>query len=214
MKKIFLVILSGLFLTGTVVLADVVTQRRVNPSSSSSSVPIQKTQYNNQQNFSNPQYGKITKTVRVAQNIKTCRPYSESLNSEYMGMNFSYDLKIQGWINNKCRVDFTSFINGSGSSFKDLYGVNADEAQIISFAPQIRCEFTKQQLEYVGDSLLQENERNNGAKNNMLKNPNSINMNSISDSDQRLFDVVVNQGACSILNNQDLENALKQLQFF
>lgn len=81
----------------------------------------------------------------------------------------NYKVSIEGWINNKCRLNFAANISGTNSSFANLYGVDPSTATILSFAPKIQCNFTKQQLEYVGDSILQEQERNHGATNNMLK---------------------------------------------
>ena len=70
---------------------------------------------------------------------------------------------------------------------------------------------SKQQLEYAGDSILQENERSAGNV-NMLKDPNSINISpNLSSSDMRLLDVILNQGACTILNLPDLDNVLQML---
>lgn len=189
MKKIYLFILVILF-AGCGAFATVVTQRRVNPAP-----PVQN-----------------TKQQKVANNIKTCKPYTESMNSDYMGMNISYNLTIRGWINNKCRLDFNADIKGTSASFQNMYGIEPSDATILSFAPKIRCEFTKQQLAYVGDSILQEDERNNGAYNNMLKDPNNIDLSafgSLSSADQKLIDVIVNQGACTILNASDLENLLR-----
>ena len=188
MKKFYLFLV--LILAGGSVLASVVTQRTPNPNSQ--------------------------KNKLIAQNIKTCKPYSESMNSDYMGMNISYNLQIKGWVNNKCRLDFEADISGASSSFQNLYGINSEDATVLSFAPKIRCEFTKQQLDYVGDSILQEEERNNGANNNMLKDPNNIqfSMDNLSDSDQKLMDVVLNQKACTIINMADLDNMMRNFQMY
>lgn len=155
-------------------------------------------------------------TVKPKQNtlessIKTCKPYSEKMNTEYMGMNMVYLIEILGWQNNKCVLNFTSEIDGAGASFENEYGVNASDVQIVGFAPKIRCEFTKDQLKYVGDSVLQEEERNNGAKNNMLKNPNDINFTNFSSSDVKLLQVIMNDRACEVVNLQDLNKMFEGL---
>ena len=183
MKKFIIILLFSVYFICTRVVATVITQRKISP-----------------------------KTEKIVQSIKTCRPYSENLDADYMGMNMNFKLKIHGWINNKCRLTFDAQTAGSSSSFKGLYGVDANDVDIISFAPKVRCDFTKSQLEYVGDSILQEEERSSGSNNNMLKNPNNINIaNSISSSDMRLLDVVFRQGACSILNTGDLNNIMNIL---
>lgn len=189
MKKVFLSLFIILFF-GCSTFATVVTQRKVNPENSMS-------------------------RVNFAKNIKMCKPYSESMQYDFMGMNFSYNLQIVGWVNNKCRMDFDAKALGTSSSFASIYGVEASDATVFSFAPKIRCEFTKQQLEYVGDSILQEEERNNGATNNMLKDPNKIDISSfqnMSESDAKLMDVVMGQGACTILNMDDFNNVMKNLR--
>ena len=134
-----------------------------------------------------------------------------------MGMDMNYKVSIEGWINNKCRLNFTANIGGANSSFSSIYGIDASDATILSFAPKIQCNFTKQQLEYVGDSILQEQERNQGATNNMLKNPNEISMatfTNINDSDKRLLEVILSDNACTILNTNDLNNLMQNLMQF
>lgn len=217
MKKIHKFYITGLFvmlLAGSSVLADVVTtQRKIN---TQPAVKQSAKTYTNKSTSSTAVTKSNTKTVtvsRLSSSIKSCKPYSENMKSEYMGMNMTYELKIDGWVNNKCRLNFTAKTSGAGSSFKNMYGVDASDATILSFAPKIRCEFTKQQLEYVGDSILQEEERNNGARNNMLKDPNNISFDNISSTDMKLLDVVLNQQACRILNTEDLNNLMQNLMF-
>lgn len=144
-------------------------------------------------------------------NIKTCKPYSESMSTEYAGMKTDYNIEILGWQNNKCILNFTSKIDGVGPSFEEEYGVRASDVQIVGFAPKIRCAFTKEQLNYVGDSVLQEEERNNGARNNMLKNPNDINFSNFSSSDVKLLQIIMNDRACEVTNLQDLNKMFEGL---
>lgn len=215
MKKNYLIILLlAALLIGGKVFADVVTtQRKINrPPAQTTQIPKKNSTTGNKQ---------ITRTKRpqnkLATNIRTCKPYSEQLSTSYMGMNVQYRISIEGWVNNKCQLNFVSQIGNANSSFKNLYGVDASEATILSFAPKIQCNFTQQQLNYVGDSILQEQERNSGAKNNMLKNPNDISLatfSNMSSSDQRLMEVVLNDRACTILNTGDLNNMLQNLMQF
>ncbi len=192
MKKLYFVLsLLILILASHKVLATVVTQRPINPNAQ-------------------------TTHKQFVQNMKTCKPYTESMTSDYMGMNISYKIQIKGWVNNKCQLDFDADIKGASSSFESLYGVNAQDATVVSFAPKITCEFTKQQLDYVGDSILQEEERNLGANNNMLKDPKNINvsLNNMNDSDQRLMEVVLGQNACKVVNTADFENMMRSFELY
>ena len=145
-------------------------------------------------------------TNKLVENIKTCKPYTENLNTNVGGMDFNFSVKINGWIDNKCRMDFAAKSTGINSLFKSIYGVDSSEAMITTFEPKVRCDFTKSQLESVGDSILQEEERNNGAKNNMLKNPADIDISSFiapSENDSKLLNLVLNDRACKILNVDD-----------
>lgn len=216
MKKLYLVIALIAVFIGGQVFGDVVTttrkiqqQEKTKPVQTQTSKPktLIRTNYNNsnQNNFAN--------------NIKSCKPYSESMNSDYLGMNVAYSLKIVGWVNNKCRLDFSADTKGVSSSFEQMYGIDPSNATVLAFAPKIRCEFTKQQLEYVGDSILQENERNAGASQNMLKDPNTVDLTSLglggmSQSDQRLMKVLMNDKACTILNMGDLNNLMQNMLQF
>lgn len=205
MKKIYgILILAGLFI-GSQVLADVVTTTR----------KINKTTTPTTQQYNKPSTTtQRTTGSRLADSVKNCRPYSETMVSDMGGVNFAFKVSIGGWINNKCRLDFVSDAKGIASSFEQIYGVPASQAQISTFAPKVRCNFTKQQLAYVGDSILQEEARKNGGNGRMLKNPNQISFSGFSDSDARLMDVLVNDKACTILNANDLGNMLQSIMGF
>jgi len=197
MKKIcFILFLITLTFIGMKSFAAVITERKINKPAANSQSTVN------------------TKTKTFSNNIKTCKPYTETMKSDYMGMNMNYKISIAGWVNNKCRLDFTAETNGVSSSFESLYGVNLSDVSVSAFAPKIRCEFTRQQLEYVGDSILQENERNAGATNNMLKDPNSVNLSgftNLSGSDAKLLEVVLGSHACTITNGAELNNMLQNL---
>ena len=164
----------------------------------------------------NPETKIIPKAQRseMEENISVCKPYKEKMSAEYLGMLIDYELIIRGWINDKCVIDFVSTVKGTGASFSKTYNIDPNDAEIFKFAPQIKCQFTKQQLLYVGDSILQEKERDNGATNNMLKNPNNIHlpkMQNISGSDARLLEIVIGNSACEMVDNGNFNDMIKDL---
>ena len=184
--------------------ADVVTKRPVNRPVTTTS---QKPNYNNTTQTQRKATGN-----RLADNVMMCKPYSESLNSNVAGMNFNFNIRIEGWVNNKCRLNFVARSTGINEMFKSLYGVDSSQASIYTFEPKVRCDFTKQQLISVGDSILQEQERNNGARNNMLKNPQDIVIpTNLSASDAGLMNVILNERACTILNAGDSNGMFESL---
>ncbi len=142
--------------------------------------------------------------------ITMCKPYKETLTTEYMGMDMTYTIDILGWVNNKCILNFEANINGTCSSFYDEYGIKPDTAQIFGFAPKVRCEFTKQQLLYVGDNILQESNRDK----KMLKNPEQIefpNFNKMTFSDLKLLQIILNDKACKVINSDEFTQIFEGL---
>ena len=142
--------------------------------------------------------------------VLMCKPYKESLLTEYMGMKMKYTVDIPGWIDNKCVLNFQADILDAGLSFKDTYGYSFEMAEVFGFAPKIRCEFTKQQLQYVGDSILEENKSDR----NMLKNPEEIEFPDFKDlsfSDIKLLQIILNDKACKILNTDDFTKMFQGL---
>lgn len=213
MKKFFICIVLLVFMAlGCSVFADVVqTQRRINRSPSTQTQQSQRIQQNRGRSSST---NSNTTGNKLSDNVKMCKPYTETLNTDVSGINFSFKVSIEGWVNNKCRLNFIAQSNGISNTFQQIYGVDASAASIFTFEPKIRCDFTKEQLLNVGDSILQENERAAGAKNNMLKNPMSIEMptmSNMSGSDMKLMDVLLNDRACTILNAGDSSGMFNSL---
>ena len=152
--------------------------------------------------YENNVKSKQSQSKNMGKILSMCSPYKETLTTEYMGMNMTYTIDILGWVDDKCVLNFESHINGAGNSFSDMYGVSADSAQVFGFTPKVRCEFTKQQLLYVGDNILEENNRNRG----MLKNPDQIvfpELSEMSFSDIKLLQIILNDRACKVLNADD-----------
>lgn len=202
MKKFFISLFAIVLLaTGINVFGEVVTTRRLNP--------------NNPNNTSQqPPITVRPSGNKLVDNVKMCKPYSETLDTGVAGVDFNFKIKIDGWVNNKCQINFTAQSTGINSMFKALYGVDSSQATIMTFEPKIKCAFTKQQLQYVGDSILQEEERNSGNGGKMLKNPGEISIptfGSLSDSDSKLMDVILNDRACQILNADDSGSMFESL---
>ena len=190
MKKIgFIVSLLAVFIC-TSAVAEVVTTRRAVPQKPKEQA---KTVSN------------TAVSSKLANNIMTCTPYTEMLNSAFLGFPFNFAIKINGWQKDKCEVVFTANV-----TIKETYQTtegpydNVVDSRDEAFA---KCSFTKQQLERVGDSILQEEARKNGAK--MLKDPDEIDLSefsNMSENDEALMDIIFRQGACSLStgNNQSI----------
>lgn len=146
---------------------------------------------------------KEVKSETFEDSLSLCNPYKEKLSTKYMGFNMKYSIEILGWINNKCVLNFSADISGVDSSFKDNLNSSVDIAGIFGFAPKVRCEFTKQQLLYVGDNILEESKSDR----NMLKNPDEIEFPDFKDmsfSDVKLLQIILNDKACKVVNTEDL----------
>jgi hypothetical protein len=156
----------------------------------------------------------VTKKTRLSNSVKNCKKYSETLDSTISGVDFNFKISILGWVGNKCRVDFQAKSTGINEIFSSLHGMDASMATITSFEPNVRCEFTKEQLSRVGDSILQEEERAQSGASKMLKNPALVDIKSVSElsgSDAALADVILRERACTILNapnSDDIFNSI------
>lgn len=199
-KKILTtIVISAVLIAGIKVFGEVVTTRKINKPANTVQKPIPQKRTST---VTRPQ----TSGNKLADSIKMCKPYSETLDSNVGGVNFNFRVRIEGWVNNKCRMNFVAQSTGINEMFSTLYGVDPSNANILTFEPNVRCDFSKAQLLSVGDSILQEEERNRGAKNNMLKNPSDIDMSSfsnLSESDSKLLDIILKDRACTILNTPD-----------
>ena len=218
MKKFYLIWLLTIFLVGSqIVMADVVTTKRriQTPETSQQQQTPRKVAPATDGLDAVPKETPLTKRdTKLSKNIKTCRPYSETLDTTISGVDFNFKISIKGWQNDKCRVDFVAKSTGINEIFTSLYGMDSSNAIITTFEPNVRCEFTKQQLLKVGDSILQEEERAQSGASRMLKNPASIDIKSVSElsgSDVALMDVILREGACTILNAPDSNAMLESL---
>lgn len=211
MRKFYLIWLFTILLVGSqIVMADVVTTKRRVPSSTQTSE--QQTRRVPRRDAQQVGTSQNKNDTKLSRSVKTCKRYSETLDSTISGVDFNFQISILGWIDNKCRVDFVAQSTGINQMFSALHGLDPSMAEISTFEPKIRCEFTKAQLEKVGDSILQENERENGDV-RMLKDPTTIPMLSLSNlsgSDAELMNVIMNEQACTILNTP---NSNEMFQF-
>ena len=174
MKKMYIISIMAILLIGGQVFADVVTtKRKINSQSgavNSESVKRSTSERLTPSNKINVQDGS-----KLSRSVKNCKKYSESLDSNISGVNFNFKINILGWVDNKCRIDFEANSTGISDMFQTLYGVDPSMATIQTFEPKISCEFTKQQLMLVGDSILQEEARASGkGSGKMLKDPSTI----------------------------------------
>ena len=143
-------------------------------------------------------------------NLSMCEPYKETMTTEYMGMKMRYNIEIAGWINNKCVLNFDASMLDAGTTFEDTYGFEPGSVEVFGFAPKVRCEFTKKQLLYVGDNILQEKSKDR----KMLKDPNQIEfpeMKDMSISDIKLLQIILNDRACKVVNANDFIQIFQSL---
>lgn len=195
MKKIYLIASLLTILICTSAVAEVVTTRRAVP----------------QQTKKTPAANTISNTTvssKLANNIMTCTPYSETLNSAFLGFPFNFVIKINGWQKDKCEVVFTANV-----TIKETYQtIEGPYNRVVDSRDEAfaKCSFTKQQLESVGDSILQEEARKRGSK--MLKNPDEIDLSeftNMSANDEALMNIIFKEGACSLTTGNNRPINLK-----
>lgn len=214
MKKFYFIWLFTVLLIGSqIVMADVVTTTRRIQKPTESTQQVQSS-YSSQTRVKK-EVVPVTTRARLSNSVKSCKKYSETLDSSISGVDFNFKISILGWVDNKCRVDFEANSTGINEMFSLIHGMDPSMAKISSFEPNVRCEFTKEQLVRVGDSILQEEEREQNGSSKMLKNPGLVTIkpaSELSGSDAALMDVILREGACTILNAPD-SNAIFESLF-
>ena len=121
MKKIYFVIFLLVAFISTSAVAEVVTTKRKVTPKQPEPVAVQQT----------------TASSKLASNMMTCTPYTETLDSSFIGLLFNFKIQIKGWIDNKCEVDFTAEPTAGFRSFyqyADNYEKNNGIIEIVKNA--------------------------------------------------------------------------------
>lgn len=148
-------------------------------------------------------------------NFRTCEPLHISESMDIFGLKISFQVDINGWVNNKCSYYMTGNIGGLGKDIREVFNINQSvtDEQIAKFKPVIECNFSKAELNTMIDAFIARNERNTIQIAQMLEKPNKKYNDSIqklTPEEEKLVQMITTGNVCKIPNSSELMEQFSQ----
>ena len=128
---------------------------------------------------------------------------------DIFGLKISFQVDINGWVNNKCSYYMTGNIGGLGKDIREVFNINQSvtDEQIAKFKPVIECNFSKDELNTMVDALVARRERYTTQIAQMLEKPNKKYNDSIqklTPEEEKLVQMITTGNVCKIPNSAEL----------
>lgn len=148
-------------------------------------------------------------------NFRTCEPLHISESMDIFGLKISFQVDINGWVNNKCSYYMTGNIGGLGKDIREVFNINQSvtDEQIEKFKPVIECNFSKAELNTMIDAFIARNERNTIQIAQMLEKPNKKYNDSIqklTPEEEKFVQMITTGNVCKIPNSTELMEQFSQ----
>ncbi len=148
-------------------------------------------------------------------NFRTCEPLHISESMDIFGLKISFQVDINGWVNNKCSYYMTGNIGGLGKDIREVFNINQSitDEQIAKFKPVIECNFSKTELNTMVDAFVARSERNTTQIAQMLEKPNKKYNDSIqklTPEEEKLVQMITTGNVCKIPNSSELMEQFSQ----
>lgn len=148
-------------------------------------------------------------------NFRTCEPLHISESMDIFGLKISFQVDINGWVNNKCSYYMTGNIGGLGKDIREVFNINQSvtDEQIAKFKPVIECNFSKDELNTVVDALVARRERYTTQIAQMLEKPNKKYNDSIqklTPEEEKFVQMITTGNVCKIPNSSELMEQFSQ----
>lgn len=148
-------------------------------------------------------------------NFRTCEPLHISESMDIFGLKISFQVDINGWVNNKCSYYMTGNIGGLGKDIREVFNINQSvtDEQIEKFKPVIECNFSKAELNTMIDAFIARNERNTIQIAQMLEKPNKKYNDSaqkLTPEEEKLVQMITTGNVCKIPNSSELMEQFSQ----
>lgn len=148
-------------------------------------------------------------------NFRTCEPLHISESMDIFGLKISFQVDINGWVNNKCSYYMTGNIGGLGKDIREVFNINQSvtDEQIAKFKPVIECNFSKDELNTMVDAFVARSERNATQIAQMLEKPNKKYNDSIqklTPEEEKLVQMITTGNVCKIPNSSELMEQFSQ----
>lgn len=148
-------------------------------------------------------------------NFRTCEPLHISESMDIFGLKISFQVDINGWVNNKCSYYMTGNIGGLGKDIREVFNINQSvtDEQIEKFKPVIECNFSKAELNTMVDAFVARSERNTTQIAQMLEKPNKKYNDSIqklTPEEEKFVQMITTGNVCKIPNSTELMEQFSQ----
>lgn len=148
-------------------------------------------------------------------NFRTCEPLHISESMDIFGLKISFQVDINGWVNNKCSYYMTGNIGGLGKDIREVFNINQSvtDEQIAKFKPVIECNFSKDELNTVVDAFVARSERHTTQIAQMLEKPNkkyNDSLQKLTPEEEKLVQMITTGNVCKIPNSAELMEQFSQ----
>ncbi len=149
-------------------------------------------------------------------NFRTCEPLHLTESMDIFGLKISFQVDINGWVNNKCSYYMTGNIGGLGKDIREVFNISQSvtDEQIAKFKPVIECNFSKDELNTMVDAFVARNERNTTQIAQMLEKPNkkySDALQKLTPEEEKLVQMITTGNVCKIPNTSELMEQFSQI---
>ncbi len=154
---------------------------------------------------------------RYIDNFRTCEPLHISESMDIFGLKISFQVDINGWVNNKCSYYMTGNINGLGKDIREVFNINQSvvtDEQLAKFKPVIECNFSKDELNTMVDAFIARSEKNTTQISQMLEKPNkkySDTVQKLTPEEEKLVQMIASGNVCKIPNASELMEQFSQI---
>lgn len=153
---------------------------------------------------------------RYLDNFRTCEPLHMTESMDIFGLKISFQVDINGWVNNKCSYYMTGNIGGLGKDIREVFNISQSvtDEQIAKFKPVIECNFSKDELNTMVDAFVARNERNTEQIAQMLEKPNkkySDALQKLTPEEEKLIQMITTGNVCKIPNSSELMEQFSQI---
>lgn len=151
---------------------------------------------------------------RYAKNFRECEPLHMSQSVDFFGFKFSYKVDVNGWVDNKCSYYMTGNVGGIGKDIREIFNVKVADDTIAAIKPELKCNFTKEQLNIVVDGFIAAQERKMAeATEASLSAEKSLSYKKtkLSPAEEKLVAMLVTENVCVVPNKDELMNQFNKL---
>ena len=133
---------------------------------------------------------------------------------DLFGLKISYQIDVNGWVDNKCSYYMTGNIGGIGKDIREVFNVKATDETIAAIKPKLKCNFTQSQLNTLVDGFLAAQERKmaEAAETSMSAEKSiAYKKTKLSPAEEKLVAMLVTENVCTVPNKDELMEQFNKL---